>query len=73
MLDSRYRLERPLGKGGMAEVWEAYDTQDDHEVAVKVVRLVQDLVGHWFDTENMNQGRMELHNRFRREGRCWPA
>lgn len=68
MLDSRYRLERPLGKGGMAEVWEAYDTQDDHEVAVKVVRLVQDLVGHWFDTENMNQGRMELHNRFRREG-----
>ncbi|MER6173963.1 serine/threonine-protein kinase [Streptosporangium sp. NPDC001681] len=68
MLDSRYRLERLLGQGGMAEVWEAYDTQDGHEVAVKVVRPVRDLVGHWFDTENMHQGRTELHGRFRREG-----
>ncbi|GAA4188170.1 serine/threonine protein kinase PkaE [Streptosporangium oxazolinicum] len=68
MLDGRYRLMRLLGQGGMAEVWEAHDTQDDREVAVKVVRPARDLVGHWFDTEDMHQGRTELHGRFRREG-----
>ncbi|WP_433243512.1 serine/threonine protein kinase [Streptosporangium sp. CA-135522] len=67
-LDGRYRLVRLLGQGGMAEVWEAFDMGGDREVAVKVVRPARDLVGQWFDTEHMNQGRMELHGRFRREG-----
>ncbi|HWM19081.1 MAG TPA: serine/threonine-protein kinase [Ilumatobacteraceae bacterium] len=35
LLASRYRLERRIGHGGMAEVWVATDTQLDRRVAVK--------------------------------------
>jgi len=33
-----YRLERELGRGGMATVWLGHDLKHDREVAIKVVR-----------------------------------
>ncbi|GAA1768722.1 protein kinase domain-containing protein [Luedemannella helvata] len=37
ILASRYELRSALGRGGMAEVWSAYDRRLDREVAVKMM------------------------------------
>ena len=42
-LDSRYRIERPLGQGGMATVYLAQDDELDRPVALKI--LAENLAG----------------------------
>ncbi len=37
-LADRYRIERELGRGGMATVYLAHDLKHDRQVAVKVVQ-----------------------------------
>ena len=38
MIGDRYRLDRHIARGGMAEVWLASDTKFDRQVAVKILR-----------------------------------
>ena len=37
LLNGRYRLERPIASGGMAQVWEALDQNLSRRVAVKIL------------------------------------
>jgi len=37
IVDERYRLDRKIGSGGMADVWLADDTELDRKVAVKIL------------------------------------
>jgi eukaryotic-like serine/threonine-protein kinase len=37
VVDERYRLDRKIGTGGMADVWLAEDTELDRQVAIKIL------------------------------------
>ncbi|GAP00076.1 Stk1 family PASTA domain-containing Ser/Thr kinase [Fructobacillus ficulneus] len=39
MIDHRYRIVRPLGGGGMANVYQAFDTYLNRDVTLKMIRL----------------------------------
>lgn len=62
VIADRYELTMPLGRGGMGEVWEAYDRRLDRRVAVKL--LDRDLLA---DSE---EGKEVSEKRFRRESQA---
>jgi eukaryotic-like serine/threonine-protein kinase len=51
LIDHRYRLERLLGRGGMAEVYRAVDTDAGRPVAVKLLRDAEPTDLHRFRVE----------------------
>jgi eukaryotic-like serine/threonine-protein kinase len=67
VLENRYELTKLIGKGGMAEVWEARDLQVQRRVAVKFLRPDQDPTGIE-DEEGWFENLTALRGRFRREG-----
>ncbi len=56
MIAGRYRLDQPIGRGGMGEVWSATDTRLRRKVAVKLIS----------DREKPDE---QLRKRFERESR----
>ena len=38
MIAGRYRLDHPIGQGGMGEVWAGYDVRLDRRIAVKLMK-----------------------------------
>ncbi|MGO9782549.1 MAG: protein kinase domain-containing protein [Streptosporangiaceae bacterium] len=67
VLENRYELTKLIGKGGMAEVWEARDLQAQRRVAVKFLRPDQDPAGIE-DEEGWFENLTALRGRFHREG-----
>jgi eukaryotic-like serine/threonine-protein kinase len=67
VLEDRFELTKLIGKGGMAEVWEARDLQVQRRVAVKFLRADQDPAGIE-DEEGWFENLAALRGRFRREG-----
>ena len=65
VLAGRYRLERLIGQGGMAEVWEARDTALSRQVAVKLLKpqLAHDpVVGERFRREAVAAAKLNHPN-----------
>lgn len=65
LLGNRYRIEKSLGRGGMAEVYKVWDTQRGVALAMKVLRedLAEDIVFlRRFEREAKNLTRLQHPN-----------
>ncbi|MFI6581762.1 serine/threonine protein kinase [Embleya sp. NPDC050493] len=69
VLGGRYRLEVVHETGGVATLYAAYDLRENRKVAVKMLRPIKELIGHWIDPDHPHTGATQLRNRFRREGK----
>jgi serine/threonine protein kinase len=78
ILAGRYRLDRRIGQGGMAEVWVALDVQLDRKVAVKWLKpslATDSVVAERFRREAIAVARLNhpnivaVHDVFEHEGR----
>jgi serine/threonine protein kinase len=78
VLAGRYRLDRRIGQGGMAEVWVAIDVQLDRKVAVKWLKpslATDSVVAERFRREAIAVARLNhpnivaVHDVFEHEGR----
>ncbi|GHH82384.1 hypothetical protein GCM10018793_42090 [Streptomyces sulfonofaciens] len=58
----RYRMEEPLGRGGMGEVWRACDELLERSVAVKFARLEDAFAAERLKKEARNAGRLHHPN-----------
>jgi len=67
LVGDRYKLESPIGKGGMAEVWRANDLHDERLVAIKFLNPPDELLRH-VDTQYQREELETVRKRFRREG-----
>ncbi|MEV7783475.1 protein kinase [Kitasatospora sp. NPDC088351] len=67
ILGNRYKLLRPRGRGGMAEVWEAQDLIEPRRVAVKFLRPDRG-PSDSLDEEQWCAELERMRGRFRREG-----
>jgi len=65
ILGDQYELVKLVGRGGMAEVWEARGLRDPRHVAVKFLRPDQDPAG--FDDAEWYESLAAMRGRFRRE------
>jgi eukaryotic-like serine/threonine-protein kinase len=59
MIDERYRVEQLLGRGGMADVYRAVDTEGDRPVALKLLRDVHAEHLHRFRIEAATLARLD--------------
>ncbi|MET8980495.1 serine/threonine-protein kinase [Streptomyces sp. NPDC004539] len=67
VLDGRYLVRKPFGKGGMGRLWKATDVETGRTVAVKVLRLDDYTLGRVGANER-TQYEIQLTKRFKREG-----
>ncbi|MFB7225786.1 protein kinase [Streptomyces sp. NPDC056227] len=63
LIADRYRLDEPIGKGGMGQVWRATDEMLGRPVAVKVLTLEADETAvQRFSQEAQTAGRLNHPN-----------
>ncbi|MEU7316465.1 protein kinase [Streptomyces sp. NPDC007083] len=66
LVDGRYELDTPLGRGGMAQVWQAREVATGRNAAIKFLHLdSEDL--RQLDTRELQDELAVLRARFRRE------